>query len=112
MGVSSIACTWQTQPSIQSIRSPVVVEPQAWRGLQFRCFPTQASLGWSRNHQYHAVAGDRVVTGTPVDDQDYQVPFRFTGKLNKLTLTIDWPKLSPEHEKRLMEAQRDNKASE
>ena len=51
-------------------------------------------------------------TGTPVDDQDYQVPFRFTGKLNKLTLTIDRPKLSPEDEKRLMEAQRDNKASE
>ena len=25
-------------------------------------------------------------TGTPVDDKDYQVPFRFTGKLNKLTL--------------------------
>ena len=23
-------------------------------------------------------------TGTPVDDKDYQVPFRFTGKINKL----------------------------
>ena len=34
-------------------------------------------------------------TGTPVDDKDYQVPFRFTGKLNKLTLNIDRPKLSP-----------------
>ena len=31
-------------------------------------------------------------TGTPVDDADYQVPFRFTGKLDKLTLTIDRPK--------------------
>jgi arylsulfatase len=51
-------------------------------------------------------------TGTPVDDQDYQVPFRFTGKLNKLTLTIDRPKLTPEDEKRLMEAQRNNKMSE
>ncbi len=30
-------------------------------------------------------------TGTPVAE-DYQVPFRFTGKL-KLTLTIDRPKL-------------------
>jgi hypothetical protein len=47
-----------------------------------------------------------------VEDQDYQVPFRFTGKVNKLTLTIDRAKLSPEDEKRLMEAQRDNKASE
>jgi arylsulfatase len=27
-------------------------------------------------------------TGTPVDDKDYQVPFRFTGKLSKLTVTF------------------------
>jgi len=27
-------------------------------------------------------------TGTPVDDQDYQVPFRFTGKINKLNVTL------------------------
>jgi hypothetical protein len=51
-------------------------------------------------------------TGTPVDDQDYQVPFKFTGKLNKLTLTIDRPNLTPEDEKRLMEAERNNKMSE
>jgi len=24
-------------------------------------------------------------TGTPVDDQDYKVPFKFTGKIDKLT---------------------------
>jgi arylsulfatase len=51
-------------------------------------------------------------TGTPVDDKDYQVPFAFTGELAKLTLTIDRPKLTPEDEKRLAEAQRNNKASE
>jgi len=52
-------------------------------------------------------------TGTPVDDKDYQVPFMFTGKLAKLTITIDRPKLTPEDEKRLREAsQRSNKASE
>jgi hypothetical protein len=52
-------------------------------------------------------------TGTPVDDNDYQVPFRFTGKLTKLTLTIDRPKLSPEDEQRLREeGQRNNRASE
>jgi hypothetical protein len=51
-------------------------------------------------------------TGTPVNDQDYQVPFRFTGKLIKVTLSIDRPKLSPADEKRLMEAQRNNKVSE
>jgi hypothetical protein len=43
-------------------------------------------------------------TGTPVDDRDYQVPFRFTGKLNKLTLRIDRPKLTPEDERRPKEA--------
>jgi hypothetical protein len=26
-------------------------------------------------------------TETPVDDQDYQVPFEFTGKLDKLTIS-------------------------
>ncbi len=51
-------------------------------------------------------------TGTPVNDADYQVPFNFIGKLNKVTLTIDRPKLTPADEKRLMEAQRNNKTSE
>jgi arylsulfatase A-like enzyme len=51
-------------------------------------------------------------TGTPVDDKDYKVPFTFTGKLAKLTIKLDRPKLTPEDEKKLMEAQRNNKASE
>ena len=50
-------------------------------------------------------------TGTPVANE-YQVPFRFNGKLDKLTLNIDRPKLTPEDEKRLSEAQRNNKSSE
>jgi arylsulfatase len=63
-------------------------------------------LQWDENFD---VGSD---TGTPVDDADYQVPFPFTGTLAKLTLTIDRPKLTPEDEKRLSEAQRSNKASE
>ena len=47
-----------------------------------------------------------------MDDKDYQVPFTFTGKLNKLTLTIDRPKLTPEDIKKLEAAQRNNKVSE
>jgi len=43
-------------------------------------------------------------TGTPVCDEDYQVPFRFTGIINKLTFAIDRPKLTPEDEKRLRDA--------
>jgi len=42
-------------------------------------------------------------TGTPVNDADYQVPFKFTGKINKITLTIDRPKLTPEDIKKLEE---------
>jgi arylsulfatase A-like enzyme len=63
-------------------------------------------LQWDENFD---VGAD---TGTPVDDKDYQVPFTFTGKLDKLTLKIERPKLTPEDEKKLMEAQRNNKASE
>jgi hypothetical protein len=51
-------------------------------------------------------------TGTPVDDEDYQVPFEFTGTLDKLTLVIDPPQLSAEDIERLKEAQRNNKSSE
>jgi arylsulfatase len=51
-------------------------------------------------------------TGSPVDDADYQPPFAFTGKLNKITLTIDRPKLSPEDVKKLEAAKRNNKVSE
>jgi arylsulfatase len=51
-------------------------------------------------------------TGTPVNDADYKTPFAFTGKLNKITLTIDRPKLSPEDIKKLEAAQRNNKVSE
>ena len=45
-------------------------------------------------------------TGTPVDDQDYQVPFPFTGKISKLTIAVEPPKLTPEDEKKLAEAER------
>jgi len=44
-------------------------------------------------------------TGTPVDDGDYQVPFPFTGTLEKVTLKIDRPKLTPEDIARLEAAQ-------
>jgi hypothetical protein len=34
-------------------------------------------------------------TGTPVDDKDYQVPFKFNGKIDKLTISVAPPKLTP-----------------
>jgi hypothetical protein len=50
-------------------------------------------------------------TGTPVSN-DYQVPFRFTGRLNKLTLTINRPKVSPDDMKKLLGAVRNNRMAE
>jgi len=64
------------------------------------------TLQWDENFD---VGAD---TGTPVDDKDYQIPFKFNGKLNMLTLTIDRPKLSPEDIKQLEMAMHNNKASE
>ena len=51
-------------------------------------------------------------TGSPVSDEDYQPPFRFTGTLEKLTLTIDRPELSPEDIATLQAAMHANPAAE
>ena len=52
-------------------------------------------------------------TLTGVNDADYQPPFAFTGKLNRLTIKIDRPKLTPADLKRLeQESQRNNRVSE
>jgi hypothetical protein len=47
-----------------------------------------------------------------VNDADYQPPFAFTGKINKITLAIDRPKLSEADKKRLMEAHQEKKMSD
>ena len=51
-------------------------------------------------------------TLTGVNDADYRPPFALTAKLNKLTIKIDRPQLSPEDIKRLEAATRNNKTSE
>jgi arylsulfatase len=45
-------------------------------------------------------------TLTGVNDADYKPPFTFTGKLNKLTVKVDRPKLSPADVKKLEAAMR------
>ena len=45
-------------------------------------------------------------TGTPVDDRDYQVPFKFTGKIAKLTVKVEPPVLTDEDKRKLAEANR------
>ena len=44
-----------------------------------------------------------VDTRTSVDDKDYQPPFRFTGKLEKLTIKLIPPKMTAQQEKLLQE---------
>jgi len=44
-------------------------------------------------------------TGSPIDDNDYQVPFNFTGKIDKLTIAVERPKLTPEDIQKLKEAE-------
>lgn len=51
-------------------------------------------------------------TLTGVNGADYQPPFTFTGKIDKITLTIDRPKLSPEDIKKLQSMDSDKKVSE
>ncbi|MEP9348616.1 arylsulfatase [Xanthobacter sp. KR7-225] len=55
-------------------------------------------LAWDENLD---VGAD---TGTPVDDADYQVPFAFTGKIGKITLAIDRPKLTADDIAKLRDA--------
>jgi hypothetical protein len=45
-------------------------------------------------------------SGTPVDDHDYQVPFAFNGKINKLTFSIAPPVLTEADKSKLQEAYR------
>jgi len=51
-------------------------------------------------------------TGSPVNDADYQVPFTFNGKIQKITLTIDRPQLSQADIAKLKAAEADKKSSD
>ena len=46
-------------------------------------------------------------TGTPVDDADYQVPFPFTGKIQKLTVKLGPEQLTPAERQMIYGAYRD-----
>ena len=64
------------------------------------------SLQWDESFDI----GSDTLTG--VNDEDYKPPFTLTAKLNKLTIKIDRPRLSPADIQKLEAAQRNNKASE
>jgi arylsulfatase len=46
-------------------------------------------------------------TGTPVDDNDYQVPFRFTGTIEKLTVKLGPREMSPADKGKIEKTMRD-----
>ena len=50
-------------------------------------------------------------TLTGVNDADYQPPFAFGGKLNKVTLTLDRPKITPDDAKKLEAAKQKTAAA-
>ena len=43
--------------------------------------------------------------GTPVDDADYKIPFKFNGTIAKLTILLEPPKLTPEDVQKLKTAE-------
>ena len=45
-----------------------------------------------------------VDTRTPINDKDYQVPFRFNGTINKLTFNMGPMQLADEDRKKMEEA--------
>ncbi|MFO1392835.1 MAG: arylsulfatase [Steroidobacteraceae bacterium] len=44
-------------------------------------------------------------TLTPVDDRDYRIPFKFTGTINKITIKLEPPVLSPQDVEKLKQAE-------
>ena len=40
-----------------------------------------------------------------MDDKDYSIPFKFAGGIDKLTITLEPPKLTPDDVRKLQEAQ-------
>jgi hypothetical protein len=52
-------------------------------------------------HETFDVGSD---TRTPVNDKDYQVPFRFNGKINKLTFNLGPVQLAEHEHQKLEEA--------
>jgi arylsulfatase len=47
-------------------------------------------------------------TGTAVEPEDYAIPFRFTGKINKLTIQLNGPPLSQEKQEEMQRRQNKN----
>jgi hypothetical protein len=45
-------------------------------------------------------------TNTPIDPEDYQIPFVFTGKIDKVTISVEPPVLTEQDKQKLEAAYR------
>lgn len=45
-------------------------------------------------------------TRTPIDPRDYEVPFTFTGKIHKVTVSVQAPELTPQDRQKFLDASR------
>ncbi len=79
-------------------------------GKEVMTKPMEKTLGMILQWDEAFDIGSDTLTG--VNDADYQPPFPLTAKLNRLTIKVDRPQLSPEDIKKLEAAQRNNAASE
>jgi hypothetical protein len=55
--------------------------------------------------RYHRSVELLDAAGIPVDDRDYEIPFPFTGEIDKITIELESPKLSKRDVKKLRESQ-------
>src|SRR5262249_5945688 len=65
--------------------------------LDSHAMPKSLPIGIGRAETFNV----GIDTGTPVDDKDYQVPFKFTGTISKLTITL-WPEQLTRAEKQMI----------
>ena len=70
-----------------------------------RSAPETANGGGGPRPAFLTSTAPSVLRNRCVGRRDYQPPFPFTGKLQKVTLSIDGPVLTPEDVKKLKEAQ-------
>ena len=85
----------------------VVLAPAACRALSYAhrssavCRECGGRVKRASKHESFDIGSD---TLTGVNDADYKPPFALTTKLNKLTIKVDRPQLSPADIKRLQAA--------
>ncbi|HXZ17674.1 MAG TPA: arylsulfatase, partial [Roseiarcus sp.] len=99
-GKHTIAFDWKTDPTGAPIgRGGNGTLSVNGKQVAQRSLPHTQPLIWAWDETFDV----GVDTGTSVDDSDYQVPFPFTGKLEKVTFDLGGTLMTPEAIKAMME---------